>query len=222
MPDPEGAVLLDLYDTVAWTDWPALRDLMCERLGLDSATLLRAFDLTRPARSIGTYEDAAGDIAAVLDALGIDEPGLAAELADTERTFLLDGVHVYDDALPTVRELRARGHRTALISNCSHSTRPTVDRLGLEDEFDAVVLSFEVGASKPSPDIYRAALRALDDAEPDAAVFVDDQARYCDGARELGIQTRLIVRGRVPDPIEGASAASNGHMVITDLRALLD
>ena len=221
MPGSFDAVLLDLYDTVAWSEWPALRDLICGRLGIQPGELLRAFDRTRPDRSVGTYADAVGDMAAVLDALGIHDPAVARELAETERSFLDDGVHVFDDALSTVLELRARGTRTALVSNCSHSTRPTVDRLGLEDVFDTVILSVEVGARKPQPEIYRAALDGVGNPDPAATVFVDDQARYCDGARELGIDTRLIVRDTGPDPIEGSPADANGHVVIADLRTLL-
>ena len=61
-----------------------------------------------------------------------------------------------------------RGVPTALVSNCSHNTRPIVDRLGLEREFDAVILSFEVGAMKPDPAIYREALARLGDPDPGA------------------------------------------------------
>jgi putative hydrolase of the HAD superfamily len=95
-----------------------------------------------------------------------------------------------------------------------------VDRLRLEDEFDAVILSFEVRARKPQPEIYRAALEALDVAAADA-VFVDDQVPYCDGAAELGIDTRLIVRRESPPPLEGWASRTNGHQVIADLRPLL-
>ena len=54
-------------------------------------------------------------------------------------------------------------------------------------------MSFEVGARKPQPAIYRAALEAVGSEAADA-IFVDDQADYCDGARALGDDTRLIVR----------------------------
>jgi HAD superfamily hydrolase (TIGR01509 family) len=104
--------------------------------------------------------------------------------------------------------------KTALVSNCSHSTRGIVDRLGLDDAFDEVILSFEVGLRKPDPGIYREALRRLG-AEPEHAVFVDDQPDYCDGAAAIGIETYLIDRSGDTTPEE------NGHRVIRDLRALL-
>lgn len=220
MLEPYRAVLLDLYDTFAWTDWPVLRDLVCRRLGVEREELLRALSRTRPARSVGEYPDLESDWAAVLADLEVDDRGIARELASTERELMADGVHLWGDSLPTVRELRAQGVRTALVSNCSHSTRATVDRLGLEDEFDAVVLSFEVRARKPQAAIYRAALGRLGDLEASEAIFVDDQAEYCDGARALGMDTKLIVRPEGA-PIDGYAPSSNGHAVISDLSQLL-
>jgi putative hydrolase of the HAD superfamily len=214
------AVLLDLYDTLVWSRWPSLRDLIEERAGLDEGELVRAFVRTRPARSVGTYSGVEGDMTAVLHEAGVaDDPTLVAELVDIERTFLVDGVHLYEDSVPVMRAVRERGIRVAVVSNCSHSTRPIVERLGLEDKADAVVLSFEVGVAKPDAGIYLTALERLRVA-PDEAVFVDDQAAYCDGATAVGMASYLIQReGAMPD--EGRSDPE-GRRVIDDLRALLD
>jgi FMN phosphatase YigB (HAD superfamily) len=216
------AVLLDLYDTLVWTEWSGLRDLLTARLGVDRATLLRAFEVTRPARSIGAYPDEASDIAAILAALDIHDDATVADVVRIQHGFFASAerIHLHEDSIPTVRTLRAGGAKTAIVSNCSHPTRTEVRALGLEDEFDAIVLSFEVKAMKPEPAIYAAALDAVGVAAADA-VFVDDQAGYCDGARDLGIDTRLIVRPGA-DPTEGSAAETNGHLVIEDLTALLD
>jgi HAD superfamily hydrolase (TIGR01509 family) len=215
------AALIDLYDTLVWTEWPTFRDLMSERLGVDTKVLLDALSRTRAARSVGTYPDAEADMAAVLVELGIEDRTTIRELAEMERDFFAEGrIHLFDDSIEVIHQIREEGIRAALISNCSHSTRPTVQRLGLDRTFDAVILSFEVGAKKPQPAIYRAALEALGGADPSSAVFVDDQARYCDGARELGLDTRLIVRPEA-SPLEGFAPEANGHVVITDLRQLL-
>jgi putative hydrolase of the HAD superfamily len=217
-----GAALLDLYDTLVWTEWSQLRDTFCARLGVDVPTMLDAFDRTRRARGVGVYASPEEDVQAVVEALGIEpKPSLIRELTDLELTHVTSGVHLHEDSLPTVRALRARGVRTALVSNCSHSTRPVVDRLGLEDEFDVVVLSFEVGAMKPDAEIYLTALERVGGIAPADAVFVDDQARYCDGAAALGIDTRLILRPRA-QPAEGVETHVNGHRVIHDLRPLLE
>lgn len=210
------AVLLDLYDTIARTHWGQLSDRITAELGVNKADLFRAYELTRAARGVGTYESAEGDMTAIVEAAGVDpDPALVARLLDMERAFTETGVELYEDSLPVVRELRARGTKTALISNCSHSTRPIVDRLGLDGDFDEILLSFEVGIHKPDAGIYREALRRLGDVAPERSVFVDDQPPYCDGAAVLGIETFLIDRSGDGTP------DLNGHRVIRDLRALL-
>jgi HAD superfamily hydrolase (TIGR01509 family) len=129
-------------------------------------------------------------------------------------------VRLYDDSLTVVRALRERGVPTAVVSNCSHNTRPIVERLGLEREFDAVILSFEVGAMKPDAAIYRAALERLGDPDPARSVFVDDQVRYCDGAAAVGLQTFVVLRPE--EAMEGRPDDLNGHRSIETLEPLLD
>jgi putative hydrolase of the HAD superfamily len=215
------AVLIDLYDTLAWTDWPTMRAELEERFGIGEEQLLRAFTTTREARSIGAYGSAEGDLAAVLGAAGVEaDADLVHELNRARaRALAENGVHLWDDSIPTLRELRGRGIRTAVVSNCDHATRPIVDDLGLEREVDSILLSFEVGAAKPDPEIYRAALDAVG-ARPEEAVFVDDQAWYCEGAEALGIRSFLI-RRQDAALAEGFGAAGDRD-VLHDLRSLLD
>jgi putative hydrolase of the HAD superfamily len=215
------AVLIDLYDTLAWTDWPTMRAELEERFGISEVELLRAFTTTREARSIGAYGSAEGDLAAVLEAAGVQaDADLVHELNEARaRALAENGVHLWDDSIRTLRELRGRGIRTAVVSNCDHATRPIVEDLGLQPEVDAIVLSFEVGAAKPDPGIYRAALEAVG-AGPEEAVFVDDQAWYCEGAEALGIRSFLIRRDDA-DPAEGFGAPGDRE-VLHDLRSLLD
>ena len=216
-----GAVLLDLYDTLAWTEWPTMRAELEERFGIGEADLIRAFTTTRKARSIGAYGSEEGNLRAILEAAGIAaDPALVRELNQGRaRALAENGVHLWDDSIPTLRELRARGLRTAIVSNCDHWTRPIVDELGLEREADAIVLSFEVGVAKPDAGIYRTALDALG-TRPEEALFVDDQAAYCAGAEALGIRSFMIVREDA-HPTEGFGLAGNSR-VLHDLRSLLD
>jgi putative hydrolase of the HAD superfamily len=214
------AVLLDLYDTLVWTEWPKLRDLIEQRADLSRRDLLAAFDRTRRDRSVGAFGSMEGDFRAVLRAAGVEDADeQAPSLTELATAFLQDGVHLWEDSLPVLRELRARGIGTAVVSNCDHGTRPVVERLGLHREADAIVLSFEVGVAKPDPGIYRFALDALR-ARAEDAVFVDDQARYCDGAAALGIGTFIVLRHEAA-PGEGVSEPG-GHAVLRDLRSLLD
>jgi HAD superfamily hydrolase (TIGR01509 family) len=212
------AYLLDLYDTLAHGDWRSWRAELASMTGLSQDEIGSAYERTRAARNRGAFESPAGDVAAILDAAGLD-----AELADRvlkAETAFGDRIALYNDVLPTLARMRDAGHPTVIVSNCSWGTRPTVERLGLDHACDAVVLSCEVGAHKPEAAIYRTALDALDVAATDA-VFIDDQTPYCDGARALGIDTRLIQRPTAT-PFEGFAPTTNGHTVITGLAELLD
>lgn len=220
MPAPD-AVLLDLYDTLVWSDWWGWQERLAGELGVTHQDVGRAFDLTRPARSTGAYVDADADLASVVRALGIEpDAELIRRLRGLEHVHIEEGgVTLYDDSLPVVRELRARGIGTALVSNCSHNTRPLVERLGLEAEFDQVILSVEVRAMKPDPAIYLVTLDRLGVEDASRAVFVDDQTSYCDGAAAVGLQTYLILRPE--EAAEGRPANVDAYRTIETLSALL-
>jgi FMN phosphatase YigB (HAD superfamily) len=212
------AYLLDLYDTLAHGDWMSWRDELASITGLSQDQIGDAYERTRSARNRGEFESPAGDMAAILDAAGLDG-GLVDRVIAAEAEFG-DRIELYDDVLPTLARMREAGHPTVIVSNCSWGTRQTVERLGLDAACDAVVLSCEVGSHKPEAAIYRTALDALD-VTPNEALFVDDQTPYCDGARALGIETRLIQRPTAT-PFEGFAPTTNGHAVITGLAELLD
>jgi putative hydrolase of the HAD superfamily len=219
VPEPYDAVLLDLYDTIVWSDWFRLRDAIAARIGddMEAVRLQNAFEQTRPARGVGEFDGVAGDMAAVLQAAGVAyDATLVDELVELERAHLENGVHLYDGVFPVLTSLRERGVKTALVSNCSHSTRPVVERLGLEAAFDRVILSFEVHVMKPEPAIYRASLEQLGSVLPERSVFVDDQASYCDGATAIGLDAHLICRAN-----EDVPADPLGYQVVTDLGWLL-
>ena len=126
------AVLFDLYDTVAWSDWQTWQGGFADLLDISHDAMGRAFGQTRAARSVGANPDIEADLTAVIRAADVDpEPDLVAEVLQLEREMGVS-VRLYEDSLEVVSALRARGTPTALVSNCSHNTRPIVDRLGLE------------------------------------------------------------------------------------------
>jgi HAD superfamily hydrolase (TIGR01509 family) len=221
------ALLVDLYDTLVWIDWRALGERLAARLAIDGPTLLRAFEVTHVGRGSGRYGSLRGDLAAIVAAAGgSGTPAFLAALEIELLTFIEQSAHLYDDVRPVLRALRDSGTRVAIVSNCDHATRPLLDKLGLERDVDATVLSFEVGSLKPDAAIFEHALARLG-ARAEQAVFVDDQARFLDGARSLGIRTLRIARppshGAPPPPPSSSSSSPDdvgAHPVIADLTQL--
>jgi putative hydrolase of the HAD superfamily len=93
--------------------------------------------------------------------------------------------------------VRARGLRTALVSNWDHAAAgpKLLARTGLAELLDHVVISEAVGVRKPDPRIFRAALAPFG-AAPAAALHVGDLARGdAWGAGRLGFRTVWINPG---------------------------
>lgn len=90
-----------------------------------------------------------------------------------------------DEAMvAAVREIRASGLRTGLLSN-SWSTEH-YDRTLLAELFDDVVISAEVGLHKPQPKIYVLAAERLE-VKAAECIFVDDLRENCQGAEAAGM-----------------------------------
>ena len=102
----------------------------------------------------------------------------------------------YPDAAPVLTQLRERGLRLVVVSNWDCSLPEVLDRLGLLRLVDDVVVSAVVGAAKPDPRIFRAALDAVH-CEPGDAVHVGDSAEAdVAGAQAVGIRAVHLDRGR--------------------------
>jgi FMN phosphatase YigB (HAD superfamily) len=95
--------------------------------------------------------------------------------------------------LPLIVQLEAAGYPLGLISNtcASHWAWVTDGRYGiLPAAFDFFALSFEIGAVKPNPRIFReAAARAS--AAPGEIFYCDDLPEHVEAARALGFDAVL-------------------------------
>ncbi|MDX1622035.1 MAG: HAD family phosphatase [Nitriliruptorales bacterium] len=99
-----------------------------------------------------------------------------------------------------VRAAHDAGVRTALVSNSWGVDGYPRDRL--EEVFDAVLVSGEVGMRKPDPAFFELAIGTIG-VPPDRCAFVDDLDRNVEAARELG-----MFAVHHTDPKETAAALS--------------
>ncbi|MGH2723417.1 MAG: HAD family hydrolase [Actinomycetota bacterium] len=98
---------------------------------------------------------------------------------------MLGGVHFDLRMVKAVHASRRRGVKTALLSN-SWGVEPYPRQL-LDELFDAVVISGEVGIRKPDPEVFRLAAGRLG-LPPGACVFVDDVEGNVKAARGVGMR----------------------------------
>jgi len=201
---PVNSILFDLYETLVSFDPRPIRDArekVANRAGVSPDALRAADQETMPDRMRGRCGDSVeGELAAVLRTAGAaDDPDLVAVFREAELGAWRQGAIVHRDVVPYLQELRARGFRLALVSNCSRLTRPLLEDLKLGDRFDSVVLSCEVGCAKPDRAILDLALRGIG-GKPDTGIMIDDTEAYVDAARKFGLVGYRIARSQTPPP----------------------
>jgi epoxide hydrolase-like predicted phosphatase len=113
--------------------------------------------------------------------LGVDRDNLV------ERLF--GGIGPDEPMVDAVRRARAAGIKTGLISN-SWGNGLAYDPEMLEELFDEVVISGDVGLHKPQPEIYTLTAERIG-VPPEECVFVDDLRENCVGAEAVGMKAIL-------------------------------
>jgi len=108
---------------------------------------------------------------------------------------------LYEDALPVIADLRSRGLKIGLVSNCARDLDAFVVHHALD--VDCALTSRAHGWTKPHPTIFQAALQLLG-VEPEEAVMVGDSVEDdVEGALALGMRAFLIDReNRYPEAVD--------------------
>ena len=147
-------------------------------------------------------------------ATGARPKGLSPKLFDSLYQRFTQGAvwHVYDDVRPTLQTLRERGYKLAVISNWDDRLKPLLADLQLSDYFETIVLSIDVGATKPSPKIFEQTLKLLNVSASELFHVGDSLEEDLVGPQQCGIAALLLDRQR---------KASGSLPLLTDLLSLL-
>jgi putative hydrolase of the HAD superfamily len=119
---------------------------------------------------------------------------LVSGLVGKMRQFELKQV-LFDDVLPALTGLKKRGLILGLISNVDQDISALLEKLGLTNWLQVVVTSQDIGFNKPSPEIFREAVKRAG-VQPAEAIYVGDQYEIdVIGANKAGLKGILIDRG---------------------------
>lgn len=127
----------------------------------------------------------------------------------------------YDEVPDVLAAVRARGVPIVVCSNWDWDLREAVAESGLTDAVDAMVSSAWVGARKPHPRIYAAALAAIDVPAPDVLFVGDTWGPDVAGPLEMGFRP-LYLRRADHWPDGTAPPTLDGVAVAPDLTGILD
>ena len=131
-------------------------------------------------------------------------PGLAPVLYD--RVMSQDRWVPFADTEPTLRALRERGVRIGVVSNVPRDLGPIFEAKGLRALVDAFTHSYEVGAEKPDPRIFRAACDRLG-VVPEETLMVGDHALADGGAVAAGLRFLHLAGDVAPGGVRGLDRA---------------
>jgi HAD superfamily hydrolase (TIGR01549 family) len=225
-----GGTLLTFRPDLAHAYAEVLAEAGCP---VEEARLAAALDAERPAANRRRRASVPADhrvsvedgarrrhifVANVLRAVGVPPDDLERATDVVQRAYDSPRMYaVYDDALPTVRELWSRGLKLGVIANSWPAMPRILLDLGFGDYVGFWVISELVGVEKPHPAIFARALE-IGATAPERALHVgDDDARDVVGAREVGMQAVLLCRGGAPP-----AGLAPGTPVIARLDQLLD
>jgi len=180
------AVFFDFGGVIMRTEYQAPRQKLAERFNMDYDEMDRAVFGSDSARraSVGEITEEA-HWAAILKRF--KQP--ASEM-QAFRDHFFGGDVVDRKLVEYIRSLRGEFH-TGLISNAWSGLREFITKEKLIDLFDTVIISAEIGVTKPSARIYEV---ALDQAKVGAgdAVFVDDMPINIEACEKVGMKGILF------------------------------
>jgi 2-haloacid dehalogenase len=122
----------------------------------------------------------------------------------------------FPDARAVLRDLKARGEVTAILSNGSPKMlAAAVAAANIGGDLDAVLSVDAIRIYKPRPEVYALATERFKIA-PDEVVFVSSNRWDVMGAATFGFRTAWINRTNMPEEYEPAPSA-----MLTDLNGLM-
>ena len=162
-------------------------------------------------------------IAALTDERTEDRLGDDIRAAEKELYFeLIDEVEAMKGSRELIEELRRRGHAVVLASSAkADEVERYLDLLDARELANGWTTSADVEATKPEPDLVKAAL-ACADARPEEAVMVGDTPWDVHSARRAGVGTVAVLTGGFAIEELTESGAVAVFESVAELREALD
>lgn len=118
---------------------------------------------------------------------------------------------LFSETIEVLEYFKSQGYKMGVISDTSPSLEFTLQQLGIAKYFTSFTASSLVGAGKPSPIIFNAALEAQGVTAKES-IFVDDCKEEAAGAREQGFTAFYLDR----------NGENNDEWTIHNLKQLID
>lgn len=194
---PATAVVFDFFGTLTPSTPAGVWDEHAARsaapLGIPARTWRTALDTSFPERATGSLGDLAATYRTLALRCGVEPSEAALAAACAARSAAQGELFVLrEGAAATLTELRARGLRLGVLSDCTAELAGAWSQLPVAELVDARVLSCEEGRRKPDPELFLLIARQLGVAPQDCLYVGDGGGSELTGASRCGMQAFML------------------------------
>lgn len=226
-----AAVIFDLFGTLvdnfSLPEYEGVLTRMASVCSLPCKEFVHLWHTTFNERATGIFPSIDGNIQYICRRLKISPEHDRIKLAVRIRfEFTRRSLRPRDDAVETLTQLRAKGHKIGLISDCTAEVPALWQDTPFASVIDVAVFSCSVGVKKPDPRIYNLTCERLA-VTPRQCLYVGDgSSNELTGASRVGMHSVLI---RVPHEagygahrIDGEDWHGVAVSALKDVLALVD
>ena len=206
----------------------ALEQRISEWFGPVDGERLRAFrgsQITKPYRNDfieNRFDEVMVELAKEVCGVELSDEQLAILLEERHQAFHAS-IAAEPEVRPLLEELRD-SYRLGFISNypCGESIRSSLQRTGLHDLFESIVVSGEVGRIKPHPLIFETLLEEMQ-VTPERCVYIGDNwLADVQGAKRMGMKAIHLQQHEAYESFERQEGDHEPDAVIHHLEQLRD
>ena len=183
------AVIFDMFETLVtlFTGRTYFSENIAEDLGVPLTEFRDAWHATEVERTIGKYTMEEG-FSETLRKLNLYREDWVELVCRKRREALGDTFSaIPEESVQLLKDLKAHGIRTALISNCFSDECELIHESVLYPLFDTVRLSYEQGVKKPDPSMYQSIMEEFG-VTPEECLYIGDGGSHeLQAARKIGM-----------------------------------
>ena len=191
------AVIFDLFGTLVdcykVVDYDDTLVRIAAILNVPYLEFRRVWDDTAPERNTGAFATTNSSISAICKIMDVQvDDDVIERAANIRRDFVNRTLSPRRDTLSTLAQLKEKGIKIGLISNCSPDTPETWGETPFITLFDTTVFSSSAGLKEPDPRIYQLAMDQLQLKSEECIYVGDGDSNELSGARETGMYPVMI------------------------------
>ena len=190
------AIIFDLFGTLVDDFGSSVGQMhheMAAALAVPYEQFMQLWGQTAKMRIIGAFETVEASIKYVCDTMKVSPPAEQLEKAvEIRMKYIRQALRPRPDAISTVSELKNKGYKIGLLSNCSIEIPILWQETAFADLFDTTIFSSRERLKKPDARIYNLACARLDVMPASCLYIADGEDHELKAAASVGLHPVLI------------------------------